>query len=322
LLALGASAMVASFLFGTATAAAQTFDDPSGDVLPCTGECGTRDQDLKSVSVESSGGQVTFTVEQYGAFTDAGSCRCFFPQLHVYLGSTTLAKPDYYTSVLTGTFPYPIGLFDRSQTQTGIGVNNCPIPSGFNRVGLVAEFNPPVTPSPTSVSYTFNLGAIGNPASFDWRVAEPGASTCQTQGNPEPNPRDVVPDTGLASFGGGGGGGGGGGAIAAAATAPKNQRLSGNKVVVEVEIAADEAVTVEGSGKITVNPTYKLKPKTAEVAAGETKTLRLKPKKKAQATKITDALKQGDKATAKLTVKLTNQAGSTLTENLKVKLKR
>jgi hypothetical protein len=81
-------------------------------------------------------------------------------------------------------------------------------------------------------------------------------------------------------------------------------------------------VTVEGFGKITVNPTYRLKPATAQVAAGETKTLKLKPKKKAQAKKIADALKQGDKATAKLTVKLTNAAGSTTTENLKVKLKR
>ena len=62
-----------------------------------------------------------------------------------------------------------------------------------------------MTPSATSVTYSFDLAAIGNPGSFNWRVAEPAASTCQTQGNPEPNPRDVVPDTGLASFAAGGG---------------------------------------------------------------------------------------------------------------------
>ena len=92
--------------------------------------------------------------------------------------------------------------------------------------------------------------------------------------------------------------------------------------MVPVDVAADENVTVEADGKITVNPTYKLKPKTVQVAAGETKTLKLKPKKKAQAKQIAEALKQGEKATAKLTVKLTDEGGSSETEKLKVKLKR
>lgn len=204
LLALVVCTLAAPLLFGTATATAQSFDDPAGDVLPCTGECSTFDQDLSGVTVESSGGQVSFTIEQYGPFTGPITCRCFFPQLHIYFGSTTPAKPDYYTAEWTGDPPAtglirPIALFDRSLTQTGTGVNNCPIPGGFNGVGKLADIAP-VTPSATSVTYTFNLAVIGNPGSFDWRIAEPAASTCQTQGNPEPNPRDVLPDVGLATF--------------------------------------------------------------------------------------------------------------------------
>jgi hypothetical protein len=196
--------VAAPLLFGAATATAQSFDDPAGDVLPCTGECSTFDQDLSGVTVESSGGQVSFTIEQYGSFTGATTCRCFFPQLHIYLDSALPAKPDYYTAEWTGSPPAsgiirPIALFDRSLTQTGTGVNNCPIPSGFNGVGKLADI-PPATPSATSVTYTFNLAAIGNPGSFDWRIVEPAASTCQTQGNPEPNPRDVLPDGGLAAY--------------------------------------------------------------------------------------------------------------------------
>jgi hypothetical protein len=214
LLPLVVCALAVPLVFGTATATAQSFDDPSGDVLTCTGECSTFDQDLSGVTVESSGGQVSFTIEQYGSFTGATACRCFFPQLHIYLGSALPAKPDYYTAEWTGSPPAsgiirPIALFDRSLTQTGTGVNNCPIPGGFNGVGKLADIlpaSPSATPSATSVTYAFDLAAIGNPGSFDWRIAEPAASTCQTQGNPEPNPRDVLPDSGLATYAPAGGG--------------------------------------------------------------------------------------------------------------------
>jgi hypothetical protein len=204
LLALTSCTLAAPLLFGTATAAAQSFDDPAGDVLPCTGECSTFDQDLSGVTVESSGGQVSFTIEQFGPFTGPTTCRCFFPQVHIYRDAALPAKPDYYTAEWTGDPPAlgiirPIALFDRSLTQTGTGVNNCPTPGGFNGVGKLADI-PSVTPSATSVTYTFNLAAIGSPGSFDWRIVEPAASTCQTQGNPEPNPRDVLPDVGLATF--------------------------------------------------------------------------------------------------------------------------
>ena len=106
----------------------------------------------------------------------------------------------------------PIALFDRSVSVTGTGPppNNCPTPGGFNGAGILVDlgnFNPPA--SATSVAYSLPLTAIGSPASFGWRIAEPAASTCQNQGSPEPNPRDVLPDSGLASFGGGPGGPGG-----------------------------------------------------------------------------------------------------------------
>ena len=105
-------------------------------------------------------------------------------------------------------------------------------------------------------------------------------------------------------------------------SAAQTQRQHGKKIVVKVKVKAKEQLTAKASGKVKVNPTYKLKPKKAQVAAGETKTLKLKPKKKGQAKRIAAALKRGKKATAKLTVKLTDLAGNSETEKLRVKLKR
>ena len=67
---------------------------------------------------------------------------------------------------------------------------------------------------------------------------------------------------------------------------------------------------------------YKLRPKTTKVAKGRAKILRLKPKGKVQAQRIVAALKRGEKATAKVTVKLTDRAGNRETEKLRVRLKR
>ena len=94
------------------------------------------------------------------------------------------------------------------------------------------------------------------------------------------------------------------------ATAKPTQRQKGKKIVVKVKVKARERLTAKASGEIKVNPTYKLRPKKVQVAAGKTKTLRLKPKKKA-ARKIATALKRGEKAKAKVTVKLTDRAGNT-----------
>jgi virginiamycin B lyase len=105
------------------------------------------------------------------------------------------------------------------------------------------------------------------------------------------------------------------------ATAKPTQGQKGKKIVLRVKVKARKRLTARASGEIKVNPTYKLKPKKTEVAAGKTKKLRLKPKKKA-ARKIAQALKRGEKAKAKLTVKLTDRAGNSETEKLRVTLQR
>ena len=109
--------------------------------------------------------------------------------------------------------------------------------------------------------------------------------------------------------------------LAGKATAATTQGQSGTKIVVRVKLKAKEQLTVKASGMVKVDPTYKLRPKKVQVAAGKTKTLKLKPKKKA-ARKIAAALKRGEKAKAKLTVKLTDLAGNRETERLRVGLKR
>ena len=101
---------------------------------------------------------------------------------------------------------------------------------------------------------------------------------------------------------------------------PRPSDNAAREIVVKVEVKAKEQLTAKATGKIKVNPTYKLKPKKVKLAAGETRTLKLKPTK-AAARKIAAALKQGKKATAKLKVKLTDQAGNRETEKLRVRLK-
>ncbi len=108
--------------------------------------------------------------------------------------------------------------------------------------------------------------------------------------------------------------------LAGKVSAAKSQRQSGNRIVVRVKVKAKERLAAKVTGKIKVNPTYKLKPKQLEFAAGETRTLKLKPKN-GKAKRIAAALKRGKQATAAMTVKLTDQAGNTKTQRLRVKLK-
>jgi hypothetical protein len=105
------------------------------------------------------------------------------------------------------------------------------------------------------------------------------------------------------------------------ASAVRTQRQTGKKIVVRVRVKAKEELTARAKGKVKVNPAYKLRPEAVEVARGDARRLRLKPKK-AQAKKIARALKRGETAKAKLTVKLTDQAGNTESERLRVRLKR
>ena len=103
------------------------------------------------------------------------------------------------------------------------------------------------------------------------------------------------------------------------ASAKKTQEQKGSKI----KVKAGEDLSAEGSGKVKVGKkSYKLKPKTADVAAGANKNLTMKPKKAKDAKKIAKALKQGTKAKAKLTVKMTDELGNTASTKLSVKLKR
>ena len=105
------------------------------------------------------------------------------------------------------------------------------------------------------------------------------------------------------------------------ASAVRTQGQRGKGIVVKVKVKAKERLTATATGRIKVNPTYKLKSKTVELATGETKRLKLKPTK-AKAKTIATALKRGEKAKARLTVKLTDAAGNIETEKLRVSLKR
>lgn len=109
--------------------------------------------------------------------------------------------------------------------------------------------------------------------------------------------------------------------LAGKASAKRTQRQKGKKVIVKVKVKAKERLTAKATGKIQINPTYKLKPQQIDLTRGETKRLKLSPKKKG-ARKIVAALKRGQVARAKLTVKLTDPAGNRETEKLRVRLKR
>jgi hypothetical protein len=103
-------------------------------------------------------------------------------------------------------------------------------------------------------------------------------------------------------------------------TADKTQEQKGRKIAVEATVNAGETLTVDVSGKVKVGKdSYSLRPLTRTATAASSLTLKLKPAKK-DAGKIADALVDGDKAKAKLTVSLSDAAGNQATQPLKVKL--
>jgi hypothetical protein len=105
-------------------------------------------------------------------------------------------------------------------------------------------------------------------------------------------------------------------------SAKKTQKQKRTRILVKVRVKAKEDLRARGKGKIQVKrKRYKLKPQSKSVASGEQKTLKLKPKKRKDAKKIAKALQKGKKATAKLTVKLSDGARNTESETLRVKLK-
>jgi len=106
-------------------------------------------------------------------------------------------------------------------------------------------------------------------------------------------------------------------------TARKKQKQRGKKIIVKAKVEADEDLTAEAGGKVKVGrKSYKLKSQTKGIGSGESKNLKLKPKKAKDAKKIAKALKKGKKAKAKLKVELADDAGNAETTKLSVKLKR
>jgi hypothetical protein len=77
------------------------------------------------------------------------------------------------------------------------------------------------------------------------------------------------------------------------------------------------------SGKVEVmRRSYGFTPASKSVSPGQEKPLKLNPKRSKDAKRIAKSLKKGKKATAKLKVKLSDEAGSVETTKLSVKLKR
>ena len=110
------------------------------------------------------------------------------------------------------------------------------------------------------------------------------------------------------------------------ASAAKSQKQR-QKIVVKVRVSAEERLTAiaDGRAKVRVNRhrnSFKLAPKTDSVSAGQTKILKLGLRRKRNDHRIARPLGRGKKASARLTVTLTDRAGNSKTEKLGTKLTR
>lgn len=105
-------------------------------------------------------------------------------------------------------------------------------------------------------------------------------------------------------------------------SAKKTQKQKGKKVVIAVKAEAAEAVTIDAKGSIKLGKKkIALKKLSKKAAAGKRLTLKLKPKQKSASAKVLDALANGGKAKAAVTVKFTDDAGNTDSKKANVKLK-
>ena len=100
--------------------------------------------------------------------------------------------------------------------------------------------------------------------------------------------------------------------------AAKNQKIKGSKVVVKVKAGAGEKVTGKPGGKLGK---YALKAKKKTIKSGKLATFKLKPKKSSDSKKIVKLLNKGKTLKAKLTVKLTDEAGNSKKLKAKSKVK-
>jgi hypothetical protein len=155
----------------------------------------------------------------------------------------------------------------------------------------------------SSCSSPKNYSSLADGAhTFSVRATDPADNT-----DPSPATRSFTVDTSLEGSAG----------------AKKKQPQKGKTIRIKVKVAAGEDLEAKGTGKVKVKKSsYKLKTETKSVSEGKKKILKLKPKKSKDAKKIAKALKQGKKAKAKLTVKLTDEAGNSKSTKLSVTLKR
>ncbi|MCB0876026.1 MAG: beta-propeller fold lactonase family protein, partial [Solirubrobacterales bacterium] len=102
--------------------------------------------------------------------------------------------------------------------------------------------------------------------------------------------------------------------------AKRTQKQKPGKVVVKAKVKADERLTAEVKGKVKQDGrSFALKPKSKDVGAGKSRTLKLKPAKN-KAKKLAAALATGEKVKATLRAKLGDERGNTSGKKLKVKL--
>ena len=103
-------------------------------------------------------------------------------------------------------------------------------------------------------------------------------------------------------------------------SAKKTQRQRGRKIVVKAKVKANEELTADAGGEVKLGgKSYNLKPKDAQVGTDQKK-LKLKPKRRKDRKRIAGALDDGRTAKAKLDVTLTDTAGNSLADRVRVKL--
>ena len=110
--------------------------------------------------------------------------------------------------------------------------------------------------------------------------------------------------------------------VDASVVAKGTQKQHGNTIAIKATASCTEDVTAKATGKVKAgNDSFKLKPVTRDLSAGDSTALTLKPAKANDAREIADVLADGKTATAKLEVELTDGADNHVTESLSVKLK-
>lgn len=102
----------------------------------------------------------------------------------------------------------------------------------------------------------------------------------------------------------------------------RRRQMPGRRIVVKAVARAKEQATVRVRGKVRAGAAYPLRSISVDLADDTKKTLKLAPNKRGHRKRIAKALRRGEKVTAKLRVKLIDEAGNRRTEKLKVRLKR